>query len=126
MDHDPLQPIIISNRRRRRPKRRPMKLGPWVLRAGVMAVGLGIAGLFLAQAFEPYTMRHRQKQETRQLLDELADAREQNKSLNRQIRMLRSGAGLDLEARRLGYIRKGEIPLQITYQTQVATLGREN
>jgi cell division protein FtsB len=116
VDRDDLEPIILTNKRRRRRARRRMRLrlGPWVWRAGLAAVLLGVFGLFLARALEPYAMRFRQKQETRQLNRELAEATELNKQLKRQIQMLQSGQGLEVEARKLGYVRQGEIPLQVT------------
>ena len=121
MEKDPLQPIIIPTQRRHRRRKRRVRLGPWLWRAGIAAVFLGVMGVVLSRAFEPYSMRYRQKKETRALLEQLADLNEQNHSLKRQIENLRSGVGLEQEARRLGYIRKGEVPLQITFETPKPT-----
>jgi cell division protein FtsB len=120
VENDPLQPIIITNRRRRRRPKRRLRVGPWLMRAGLAALALGVSGFLLSRAFQPYTMRYRQVRQTRILLRELAEAKEQNRELQRKIGMLRSGEGLETEARKLGYIRKGEIPLQITFEAPSA------
>ena len=119
MANDPLQPIIISSRRRkRRPRRRFLRIGPWVWRATIGALVLGVGGTLVMRAIEPYTMRHRLKQESARIRQSLAQAKEENHALKHQIDLLESGAGLELEARRLGYIRKGEIPLKVTVESQ--------
>lgn len=116
MDHDPLQPIIITSKHRRRRKaKRRVRLGPWIWRAALGAVVLGATGTLVTQAFQPYSMRYRQKQETREMLQQLAEVKEENRLLKLQIQNLRSGVGLEPEARKLGYIREGEVPLLITY-----------
>ena len=121
MERDPLEPMIVrSHRHRRRQKRRVrVRLGKWVGRATLAAALLGVSGVIVARAVEPYTMRYRQTQETRKIRRDLEAAQAQNMELKRQIEMLRSGIGLELEARKLGYIKKGEIPLQITIEEAV-------
>jgi cell division protein FtsB len=115
MSADPLEPIIITNRMNRRPpRRRRVRIGPWVWRAGLGAVILGVGGTLLTQAVEPYTMRHQQKLETSRLKQSLADAKAEHASLVRETELMKKGPGLEMEARRLGYIRQGEIPLQIS------------
>ena len=113
MDHDSLQPIIITNRRRR-PRRR-WRIGRWLWRVAGVAAVAGLAVLVVSKAAQPYAMRHRQKLETLRLNQALAQAREQNTALKHQIQLLQSGAGMELEARRLGYIQPGEVPLQISF-----------
>jgi cell division protein FtsB len=116
--HDPLQPIIISNKRTRRRIRRPRRkwpIGRWVWRIGVGGVALTLGAAIVTVLAEPYAMRYRQKQETRDLQNQLAAARAENRALAHQMEQLKSGRGWEIEARRLGYIRKGEIPIQIIY-----------
>jgi cell division protein FtsB len=114
VSYEPLQPIIIKNemRPRRRSKRRK-KIGPALWRIGVYLVMGGITGTFFTKTLSPYAMRIRQKHETARLESQLNQAIEENKALKRQVKRLQSGEGLELEARRLGYVRAGEIPLQV-------------
>jgi cell division protein FtsB len=113
--NDPLQPIIITRDPRRRRPRRKLRIGVWAWRVGLCTLAIAVGSSLLLRATEPYSMRHRQKQDTAELLKSLADAQEQNRSLKRQIEMMRSGQGLEIEARKLGYVKKGEIPLQISF-----------
>jgi cell division protein FtsB len=109
---DALQPIIITNRKRR--KRRRLRLGPFFWRALLLVAGIAVLGTGAHRFVAPFTMRHRQKQETAHIRQALAQAEEENRLLKHQIQMLKSGKGLEMEARKLGYVRKGEIPLLIT------------
>jgi cell division protein FtsB len=83
-------------------------------RVGICSLVLGLGSAAVVHGFQPYAMRHQQKRETAQLVQSLNDALEQNRTLKRQIESLRVGQGLEIAARKLGYVRKGEIPLQIS------------
>jgi hypothetical protein len=85
-----------------------------------LAFGLFWGGLALAAslrlgtiAFQPILVGYRSGREIRDLAAEYQEARLRNERLHRQIAFLKTSAGVEEEARRLGWVRAGERPLQI-------------
>jgi cell division protein FtsB len=64
-------------------------------------------------AFQPILAGYRSGREIRDLASEYQEARLRNEHLHRQITFLKTSAGVEEEARRLGWVRAGERPLQI-------------
>jgi hypothetical protein len=64
-------------------------------------------------AFQPILAGYRSGREIRSLAVEYREARLRNERLHRQIAYLKTSAGIEEEARRLGWVRAGERPLQL-------------
>jgi hypothetical protein len=69
-----------------------------------------------AIALDPILATYRSSSEIRALSAEYQAARAKNERLHRQIAYLNSRAGIEEEARRLGWVRTGEFPLRIVPQ----------
>jgi cell division protein FtsB len=92
-----------------------------------LAIALFWGGLALAAAvrlgsiaFQPILVGYRSGREIRDLASEYQEARLRNERLHRQIAFLKTSAGVEEEARRLGWVRAGERPLQIVLPETVA------
>ncbi len=115
MSKDPLEPIIITRTRKGRRPRRRIKISAWIWRVGTATIALALVGRLASMGAEPYAKRLKQEAESAQLLATRDRLKDENAQLRRQIHRLGSGQGLDVEARSIGYIRKGEIPLLLTF-----------
>jgi hypothetical protein len=92
-----------------------------------LAIGLFWGGLALAAtvrlgtiAFQPILAGYRSGRDIRNLVTEYQEARCRNEHLHRQITFLKTSAGIEEEARRLGWVRTGERPLQIVLPEKLA------
>ena len=114
MPRDPLQPMIITTRRKRPRRRVRIRVLRLFGRAALYAAFVASAAAILSWIASPYALERHQKEETSNLNRDLARTKEENRSLKHRIELLRSGEGLEEEARRLGYVKKGEIPIRVT------------
>jgi hypothetical protein len=124
----PIQPPIVAPLTGRAPGRPRWRLAlrapsgrpwAWTLLWGGLALGASIR--LGAIALDPIVATYRSSSEIRALRAEYAGAREANERLRRQIDFLRSRSGVEEEARRLGWVRAGELPLRIVVQPMNAT-----
>ncbi len=74
---------------------------------------VGLAGVFLCRILvRPVVLDRQEVAEIRRLSREVAVAEEQNKALRRRVRVLNTPKGVEVEARRLGWVRDGEVLIQ--------------
>ncbi len=105
-----------ARRRRSRWKRPRRILGIWArlaMLAAVIVVSVLLAISLVAKAVRPYREASAQKanlSETRQESDALVA---ENALLTRRIAYLKTSDGIASEARRMGYLRPGEIPIVV-------------
>jgi cell division protein FtsB len=93
-------------------------------------MGLLWGGLVLAAsvrlstiAFQPILAGYRSGREIQDLAAEYREARLRNERLHRQIAYLKTSDGIEEEARRLGWVRTGERPLQIVLPEKPSMSG---
>jgi hypothetical protein len=106
----------------------PASLGRSAGRGRRLAIGLLWGGLAVAAgvrfgtiAFQPILAGYRSGREIQSLVGECREARLRNERLHRQIAYLKTSAGIEEEARRLGWVRTGERPLQLVMPEKPAT-----
>lgn len=105
-----------ARRRRSRWKRPRRILGIWArlaMAAAVIVVAVLLAVSLVAKVIRPYreaSVQIRQLSETRQESDALVA---ENALLARRIVYLKTSEGIASEARRMGYLRPGEIPIVV-------------
>jgi len=91
----------------------------WTLLWGGLALAASVR--LAAIALDPIVATYRASSEIRLLNASYQEARSRNEHLKRQIEYLNSRAGVEEEARRLGWVRAGELPLLIMPQPATAT-----
>lgn len=74
-----------------------------------MLVLLGLAG---AWAIQPFILAHQETRQIRALQAEVAALEAKNEALRRRARILNTPKGIEVEARRLGWVRPGEVLIQ--------------
>ncbi|MGC8833927.1 MAG: FtsB family cell division protein [Armatimonadota bacterium] len=92
---------------RPKPKQRPNA----VRRSVLLFLGLLAVCAVLIFCSEPFRLLQKQKSQLIELRERLDRAEKRQKLLLHQIRLLQTPAGLEIEARNLGYIKPGEIPI---------------
>ncbi len=100
------------------PRRRTVKRSVWrrtiwplVKFLALVALVVLAAQAVIGKALRPVNLLQREYSETRRVKAELAALKEQNAELERQIKYLRTSRGTEQAARKLGYVKPGEIPL---------------
>ena len=87
------------------------KVWPFLTLAAVLAL-LGTTGyLVVGKIARPFRLCNREQAETRRLEAELEALRKENARLERAIRYLHTSEGISNAARKLGWVRPGEIML---------------
>ncbi|MBI3945750.1 MAG: hypothetical protein HY321_07515 [Armatimonadetes bacterium] len=108
-----MRPILVPQRKRRRGGGRARRhLGGTLKRLCVTAAAVLLAGWLLMAALRPFLMDYQEVAELRKLEVKLAQAEVENEALRRRIGVLNTPKGIEVEARRLGWVRHGEILIQ--------------
>lgn len=108
-----IAPIIIAGRRpQRRPRPQPQRHFGRLLVRGVLVGGVLVTAVAMsAHACRPYGVARRQQARLRSLQHQIRAADAQERYLRQQIALMGTDQGVEIEARKLGMIRKGEIAL---------------
>lgn len=101
-----------------RAKRKKRKVVLGILpRFGLIACAVVVTGfvlfVFAARIAQPYAMQHQQAVQIRAAKTELAESNESNADLQSQIDFLKRPEGVAVQARAQGYLRPGEVSLEI-------------
>jgi cell division protein FtsB len=117
MDVETLQNRVYTNtprprKRRKRPIWRRNLLAFVVYALGLVAA-LAIVSSVVYRVARPVQLLSSEYRETRRLSRELKCLRQQNAVLERRIKHLQSPQGTEQAARKLGYVKPGEITLVI-------------
>lgn len=95
--------------RRRRPKRSVWRKFVWPLvKISVIAA---LAVFIIGKIARPFRLYSREHRETRQVALQLESLRKENAAMERQIKYLKTGEGSAQAARKLGWVKPGEITL---------------
>lgn len=97
--------------RRRRPRRSVWRRIVWPLIKPTAIVAFAI--FVLGKIARPFRLYDQEYSETRQIALELESLRKENASLERQIKHLKTTEGAAQAARKLGWVKPGEITLVI-------------
>lgn len=92
--------------------RRRSKLSSRAIVAGGM-VGCLAAGWLGIVAGRPFVIAGRMRAENDRIERRNEEMRYETQTLRKQAEAVRTDAGMEREARRLGYVRKGELPMVI-------------
>ncbi len=103
---------------RRPPRRRPRRRSVWrrivwpIAKYAVVAVLVFLLGqVVLGRAARPFRLLNSESRESQRLAAELQSLRKRNEALERQLRYLKTSRGAAQAARKLGYVKPGEILL---------------
>ena len=93
--------------------------------AGSAAAVVGIVLLcgIVTKAAQPYQMQHQQARQIAQLRSQLSEANAQNADLERQTIYLQRPDGIENAARAEGFLKPGEVSLDIQANTGPSTTG---
>lgn len=110
--------------RRRKTGRRPRRiLGMWA-RVTLLAAFIGVLGLaifgIVTKAIRPYREARTQKGQMSVTREQIAALDAQNADLRRRIAYLKTPEGKTTEARKMGFIKDGEIPIVVEGQAPPA------
>ncbi len=109
----------VRTRRARRTHRRI--LGPWA-RLGLLGLAcivlLAAAFAVVAKVIRPYQQGRELHEQVAVLRMQLAAKQADNLDYERKLAYLKTPEGVATEARKLGYVRPGEIPVVVTNSTQ--------
>ncbi len=108
----PYRSIPRLKRRRRKPAWR-RNIWPLMKLAAVAALTFLAVNTTVSWIAHPIKLLNTEYRETRQLASRLGELKEQNAMLERRIQHLKSPQGAEQVARRLGYVKPGEITLVI-------------
>lgn len=105
------KPILVRERKRRpRDPRRPLRT---LWRFGMRAAIASLTGCVMLAIARPFVLAYQTKAELGRLQAMEAELEVQNAALRQRIHFLNTPTGIEIEARRLGWVRPGEIPIQI-------------
>lgn len=96
----------------RAPRRRPSRSRRLLAGLAVLG-GCLVAGWALHVAAQPYVKAYRMRAENAQIERQILAMRQELQGLRKSVAALGTPQGMEREARRLGYLRPGEIPLII-------------
>lgn len=113
-----LDPVFIRPSTRRRKRRRLPRAGRWLPRVGRWlrplglwgAVTAGLCALVVSMA-DPVSTRLRQREELAATKARAHRLRQEKAALQETLRLLKTDSGKEIEIRKLGWIREGEIPI---------------
>lgn len=114
--------------RRSKPGRRGPRriLGLWA-RLAMLVVFIGVLGIMavrlVAKIIHPYSEAGTQTRQLSASWQQLAMLDEDNTSLRQKIADLRTPSGITREARKMGYVRPGEIPFVVEGQMPSSSLN---
>ncbi|MEN6357307.1 MAG: hypothetical protein ABFD83_09510 [Armatimonadota bacterium] len=95
--------------RRRRPKRSVWRKIVWpLIKVSVVAA---LAVFIIGKIARPFRLYNREYRETRQIALQLETMRKENAAMERQIKYLKTAEGSAQAARKLGWVKPGEITL---------------
>ena len=104
----PVEPLLVRKRVRCRSALRRR-----VLRAVFLCVAAAAALCWVGMAvLRPFLLTRQELAQVRHLRQDVAAAQAQNEALRRRARILNTPKGIEVEARRLGWVRPGEILIQ--------------
>lgn len=99
--------------RRRRPRRNVFKsyVLPLLKMAAIVAAVVLLGSVVLAKIARPFQLWSREDREVQRIASELDTLKKQNADLQRRIKYLGTPQGIAQAARRLGWVKPGEITL---------------
>lgn len=99
--------------RRRRPRRSVWRKTVWPLikYGSIAAVMVMMGSMVASKIIRPFKLYNQESRETQRLADELQAMKKENISLERRIKYLQTQKGSAQAARRLGWVKPGEITL---------------
>lgn len=103
-------------RRPYRPRRRPSRLAKSARVLAVLAVACVCILLVKAavmKAARPYVISYGESKESTEIQQQIDAATSENKALREQIAFLSTNKGKEIEARKLGWVKPGEVSLLI-------------
>lgn len=103
-----IHPLLVPSVRARRVARRKQRR--WLL--GITFIATAAMFVSACWLWKPYCQVKDHLRNVRELDAKLAMAKMRRDELKRQIALMHTPAGLEIEARNLGYIRDGERPIQ--------------
>jgi cell division protein FtsB len=101
---------------RARARRRPLfKRTIWpILRVAILVALAAMLGrVVAAKVVRPFNLCGAEDREMRQVAAQLQSLRKENAALERQLHNLKTGQGVSAIARKLGYVKPGEVSLVI-------------
>ena len=101
--------------RRRRPRRSLLRHVIWPVAKVILVVAVaGFVGtLIVGKIARPFQLCSAEGRDVSRMQSELATLKEENRALERQIGYLKTSRGIAEAARKLGYVKPGEITLII-------------
>ena len=79
----------------------------------LIACVLFCIGAFVAKASKPYLISYGESKEISDIKNQIADARAENMAIKKDIKYLSTPEGKEAEARKLGWVKEGEVALVI-------------
>ncbi len=108
--------------KRKSPKVKRQFKPPKFMRVALMvvavAVGVYLAMLVVAKVTKPYRISYGESKEIASIQKQIADAKTDNEQLKRDLAFLATPQGKEAEARRLGWVKKGETALVVQQPDQ--------
>jgi len=95
-----------------RPRRRRSRLARGfrvLLALAVVACGVALVGAIIAKGAKPYLISHGEAKEIGQVKQQIAQAEAESRALKKKIGYLQTPQGKEAEARKLGWVKEGEI-----------------
>lgn len=111
------QPLLVRRRVRRKRRAGWLRLLRTLQRTAFCCVAVSALVYLVAVALRPVLLDQEERDQVRHLSAAVAAAKAHNANLKRQIQLLKTPQGIEVEARRLGWVRPGEILIQTSETT---------
>ncbi len=109
--------MLPKQGRRRKKKQQLLQ----IIVFGVVAVVVVLVGfVVIRKVAKPIGLLFAEREQVRQMQKQLADAKQEKKQLLEKKRVIASPSGAEAEARRLGYVRPGEVSIVIEETSEPA------
>lgn len=119
--------IRIKPGRWSRPRRRALRIRRLAYASLAVIAGAGIllcVGAAVGKMAKPYVVGHREGKEIAEIKRQIAEAESENRELKAAIEYLSTPAGVEVEARKLGWVKKGEIAVVVERpRSEQSTVG---
>lgn len=113
-----VKPKKTSSKKRRSGRTRYTRIV--VMTLAVAGVILGV-GAVVSKAAKPYVVGYTEGREIAEVRQQIADEKARRDDLKQQIRYVRTPAGMEVEARKLGWVKEGEVAVVVDNTKQEPT-----
>lgn len=105
--------IHIKPRKTKKSRSRKTRFARIAVMSLAAAGVLFVAGSVIGKVLEPYVVGYGENREIAQVTEQIRQLEAERRDLKRQIRYVQTPAGMEAEARKLGWVKEGEVAVVV-------------